>query len=246
LKIIPSFQEMSRFDYSETPKTALVLAALAFTLSLILRQLPILSWLLYPFQLLVTLVHELSHGLAALLTGGEFLRFTMATNTSGLAVTAGGWRGLVVSAGYLGPAFFGGLLLVLTNRSSQQRQRQWLALTLGLFFTTMTLLFARNVTAIIVGGATSTALLILARYGSAFWSAFCLNLVAIQCGLDALDSLIGLVHLEAGPFQSPNDAQTMADLTHVPAFIWALLWSLLALAILIGSGYLSIRRGSPT
>jgi hypothetical protein len=65
--------------------------------------------------------------------------------------------------------------------------------------------------------------------------------LAIQCILNALDSLMGLMRLNAGPFQVPNDAQTMADLTHVPALVWAILWSLTALALLVGSVYLALR-----
>lgn len=232
---------MIHFEKQESPRTPLALAGTAFVLSLILERLPVLGWLVYPFQLFVTLVHELSHGVAALLTGGRFVRFVIAPDTSGLATTAGGWRWFVVSAGYLGAALFGGLLLALTNRSPGSRERRWLAVGLGLFFALITLLFARNLTAIAVGGLAAATLLALGWYGSRLWLTFGLNLLAIQCSLNALDSLWGLVRLNAGPFNLPNDAQTMADLTHLPAVFWAVLWSLTALTILGGSIYLSLR-----
>jgi len=133
------------------------------------------------------------------------------------------------------------LLLVLTNRSPSARERRWLATGLGLFFALMTLLFARNFTAVTVGGLAALALLALGRYGPRLWLTFGLNLLAIQCILNALDSLMGLMRLNAGPFQVPNDAQTMADLTHVPALVWAILWSLAALALLVGSVYMALR-----
>jgi len=228
-------------DRTESTQTPLILAGAAFILSLVLRQVPVLAWSIYPFQLFVTLVHELSHGLAALLTGGRFLNFTIAPNASGLATTAGGWRWLVTPAGYLGAALFGGLLLVLTNRSPSTRERRWLAAGLGLFFALMTVLFARNLMAITVGGLVALALLGLGKYGPHLWLTFGLNLLAIQCALNALDSLTGLMRLNAGPFQMPNDAQTMADLTHVPALAWASLWSLTALVLLVGSVYLALR-----
>jgi hypothetical protein len=235
------FKQMTHFEEQESPQTSLALAGTAFVLSLILERLPVLSWLVYPFRLFVTLVHELSHGVAALLTGGRFVRFIIAPDTSGLATTAGGWRWLVVPAGYVGTALFGGLLLVLTNRSPGSRERRWLATGLGLFFTLMTLLFARNLTAIAVSGLIAMALLALGGYGSRLWLTFGLNLLAIQCSLNALDSLMGLVRLNAGPFRLPNDAQTMANLTHLPAVFWAVLWSLMALTILGGGIYLSLR-----
>jgi hypothetical protein len=220
----------------------LTLAGLAFALSLVLRQVPVLGWLVYPFELFVTLVHELSHGLAAVLTGGRFVKFTIGSDASGLATTAGGWRWLIIPAGYLGAALFGGLVLVLTNRSSRTRERRWLAVGLGLFFALTTLLFARNLTAIAIGGLAAMALLVLGRYGPWLVLTFGLNLLAMQGILNALDSLIGLMRLNAGPFRLPNDAQAMADLTRVPAIVWATLWSAMAVAVLVWSVSLSLQR----
>jgi len=231
---------MLQSNERQSPRTSMALAGAAFVLSLIVAQMPVLRWLVYPFHLFVTLVHELSHGLAALLTGGRFLRFTIAYDSSGLATTAGGWRWLVIPAGYLGAALFGGVLLALTNRGSA-RARRWVAMGLGLFFAVALLLFARNVPAIIISGLAAAALLALGMYGSQLWLTFGLNLLAIQCSLNALDSVIGLTRLSAGPFVGPNDAQSMANLTHIPAVVWAVLWSAAALAVLIGSVYLSLR-----
>ncbi|MGD9099807.1 MAG: M50 family metallopeptidase [Anaerolineae bacterium] len=232
---------MTRTNGQESPHTSLLLAGGAFALSLILERLPLLGWLAYAFRLFDTLIHELSHGLMALLTGGHFLHFVIAPDSSGMATTAGGWRLLVVPAGYLGTALFGGALLLLTNRSSP-RTRRWLALGLGVFFVLVTALFARNWGAVFVGGLWAVALVALAEYGPPLVQAFGLNLLAIQCSLNALDSLGGLVRLNTGPYQRPNDAQTMADLTHLPAAAWALLWSLMALVIFIGSVYLCLRK----
>jgi hypothetical protein len=225
----------------EAPHTPLILAGVAFILSLFMGQIPVLRWLFYPFRLVTTLVHELSHGLAALLTGGRFLQFTIASDSSGLATSDGGWRWIVIPAGYLGAALFGGLLLLVTNRS-QPRGRRLLAISMGLFFVLVTLLFARGLTAILVSGVTAAALLALGVYGPSLWLTFGLNLLAIQCSLNALDSLAGLVRISSGPFMAPTDAQSMATLTHIPAVLWAVLWSLTALALLAGSVYLSLRR----
>jgi hypothetical protein len=228
---------------TESPYTSLVLAGIAFVLSLILRQIPVLGWLVYPFQLIVTLVHELSHGLAALATGGRFIEFTMSPDASGLATTAGGWRWFIIPAGYLGAALFGGLMLILINRSTGTHARRWLAIGLGVLFALMTVLFARNATAIGVGAIASLALFLLGVYGTPLLVLFGLNFLAIQAVLNSVDSLLGLMRLNSGPFKLPNDAQSMSELTHVPAVAWAILWSLAALVILIGSVYVAGGRG---
>jgi len=72
-----------------------------------------------------------------------------------------------------------------------------------------------------------------------------LNFLAIQCSLNALDSLIGLVRVSSRGGRVLSDAQSMADLTHMPASVWAALWSGIALAILIGSLYLIVRGSAP-
>ncbi len=94
----------------ERPIIIVGLAALA-ALALVL--VPGLGLLSYPFRLLITIVHELSHGLVALLTGGAFLRFVVFADGEGVAYTVGGWRLLVIPAGYLGSALFGASLIHL-------------------------------------------------------------------------------------------------------------------------------------
>jgi hypothetical protein len=90
-------------------KIGLLLGA-AFAIALILSVMPVLS---YPFRLLFTIIHELSHGLAAILTGGHFVRFILTRNGSGVATTAGGMGCLILPAGYLGTTLFSAGLILL-------------------------------------------------------------------------------------------------------------------------------------
>src|SRR5262245_25920199 len=94
---------------------------LAAVVALVLTFVPWLGVLAVPFRLLVTIVHELSHGLVALLTGGHFERFVVFPNGAGVAYTAGGWRALVIPAGYLGAALFGAALIVLGRNTRAGR-----------------------------------------------------------------------------------------------------------------------------
>src|SRR5438045_3457015 len=70
----------------------------------------------YPLVYLSTLVHELGHGVTALLVGGTFDKFEMWKDASGLAYTAAStpWQeGLIVAGGLVGPAFAAALGFVL-------------------------------------------------------------------------------------------------------------------------------------
>lgn len=114
------------------------LAVAGFVLAVVLWQVQGLFALTYPLRLFVTMVHELGHGLAAILTGGEFLRFEVSERGAGLAYTRGGLRPVVIQAGYLGTALFGAVLLYLTHRSGRPG---WVAMGLGVLLGALTLLF---------------------------------------------------------------------------------------------------------
>jgi hypothetical protein len=85
--------------------------------SLLLWNLPFGGVLLYPFKLLATWLHEMSHGIVMLVTGNGLDRVTIYRDTSGLA-HAGGEAGpialaFIATAGYMGTALWGALLLVV-------------------------------------------------------------------------------------------------------------------------------------
>ncbi len=92
-------------------KTVFRAAILVWVVS---RWLPFGDYLLYPFTLFTTWVHEMGHGLTALLVGGRFAELEIFANASGLAMTASapGWRDACVSAGgLLAPPIVGAAVL---------------------------------------------------------------------------------------------------------------------------------------
>ncbi|MBN8621502.1 MAG: M50 family metallopeptidase, partial [Anaerolineae bacterium] len=108
------------FELTTADRRLLILIA-ALVLVFILWNIPQLDFVLYPFRLFVTYVHEAGHGTAALLTGGRFLGFEIFANGAGQAITAGGSRLLILPAGYLGAALFGAILFYLNNRFHYSR-----------------------------------------------------------------------------------------------------------------------------
>src|SRR5512134_4023867 len=67
----------------------------------------------YPFRLFVVFLHEVSHGIAAFLTGGEVLSIGIGSNEGGVCVTRGGWPFAILNAGYLGSLLWGAAFLAL-------------------------------------------------------------------------------------------------------------------------------------
>jgi hypothetical protein len=241
----------SLFDTSAgkslSTQQTLRLIGLAGLVTLLLILVPWLSPLNYPFRLLLTMVHELGHGLAALLTGGRFIRFEISPNGAGLAYTAGGWRFLVIPAGYLGLALFGALLIMLG------RSYRWSRIAMALIGIVMILFSLRYgiptiFTAQLANGLLTTASGLI--FGSFFlwiavkatpgWIIFWLHLIAIQAGLTAFSDLATLFGLTVRFFNLPeNDARSMAELTFIPAPIWAALWALMALVFIGGAIWLT-------
>ncbi len=203
---------------------------------------PIVGWLLYPFQLYGTFVHELSHGLAAVLTGGEFRRFVVHPDLSGTALSTGGIRWIVVSAGYIGSAIFGGILTLLSvSAVPARRVLVWLGLTLGV----LSLLFVRNLFGLAAGVVLAALLYGAGRKLRETWADSLLLLLAVQMMLNALDSVFDLVQISAASGATRTDAQIMAQATGIPAIVWAGLWSSLSLLILLAALRLAYRRVPP-
>ena len=69
------------------------------------------SALIKPFRVFVVMVHEVCHAAAALLTGGEVIEMRTAWNESGHTISSGGIVPIICSAGYLGSALLGALLI---------------------------------------------------------------------------------------------------------------------------------------
>ena len=93
------------------PKSILVRILLMLGLYLALKYLlPFGDTILYPINLLVTILHELGHGLGAILTGGYVDAVQINPDGSGWTRTGGGWVSVILMGGYLGSAIFGNLI----------------------------------------------------------------------------------------------------------------------------------------
>lgn len=103
-------------------RRALVFAALAL---LVIKQVvPFGRLLLYPFTLLATWVHEMGHGLAALVVGGHFSSLQIFSDASGLAQTSeapGAREGVVAIAGLLAPPIVGASILAFARGPKRAR-----------------------------------------------------------------------------------------------------------------------------
>ena len=203
---------------------ALITAALYFV--------PYLSFLTYPIRLLVTFIHEGSHALAALVTGGHVASLIIRPDGSGVTWSAGGVAPFVASAGYLGATLFGALLIAALRRGIAARH---LLLLTGTIIGLLTLCFARptnadaadtlaNLPLTIGAGVILSAGLIIAGLRLPERSAvFVASFIGVQCILNALFDLNTLFTLSVNGV-TQSDAGNMQNMTLIPAVVWAVLW----------------------
>lgn len=209
----------------------LIVVGLAF-ISILLWRLQWIGFLFYPFQLLGTFVHEISHGLAAIATGGQFQRFAVHPDLSGIAWSAGGIRWVIASAGYVGSALVGGALLVITARGVPARSVLALG---GIVLGVLCLVFVRNLFGIVSGLMLAGALIVAGERLTPMAAYGLLLFLAVQLILDAVDNVIDLILISANYEGVLTDARLMEMHTGVPALVWAVVWCGIALVILAGS-----------
>lgn len=228
--LLPS-PDGSRFDWQK----AGVLAAIVVPV--------ILLWstpLVWPLKILVVFFHELSHGLAALATGGRIVRIEVVAQQGGVCWTAGGSRFLTLTAGYLGSLLWGGAVLLLA--SSTRRDRA-VAVGLGAVILGATLLWVRPVFSFGFGFhlAAGLALVALGRFLPEAANDLVLKVFGVTSCLyvvpDIWSDTIARSHLR-------SDARMLAEMTHVPTVVWGGLWILAALAVCGGLVWATCRRPS--
>ena len=201
----------------------------AVAVSLIVSLTPWAPFLLYPFKLFTTWVHECGHALMTVLLGGRVTSITIQPDTSGLTrslVPVGRVaRGLVASSGYLGAAVVGCLLMAAT------RVEKWshvILLSIGAFMLLTLIFWMRNLFGFAVVLAWGVALITLARRGIANARRFLLSLLAVQVALNSVYDIRILFLIDRGR----SDAATMAQLFLLPSWVWATSWMLMSVAML--------------
>jgi hypothetical protein len=239
-----------RYRIAEDAKPQLKLLLIATVITIALWFIPYAEWLVYPIRLFVTFIHETSHALVALLTGGSVHSLTVASNGEGAVWSASpNWFSAVLtsSAGYLGTTVFGVLLLLLIRRNFSARG---ILYSLGGLVGLMTVIFgfivpifnllkgevtlASIAFTTIAGAALTAALLALGRFGSVKVANFAVAFLAVQLVLNALSDLKTLFFLNAPLIGSDiqTDAMNMQNATGLPAVAWILIWIVVSVVMI--------------
>ncbi|WP_341920352.1 M50 family metallopeptidase [Hydrocarboniphaga effusa] len=215
--------------------TALIAASAAtFALYLSFHLFPEGRLLLWPLVLLSTLVHELGHGLTALLLGGEFTGLYIWPDASGVALYSahfGTVRRAAVAAvaagGLLGPPLFAYVLFVAGRHPLSARRALGVV---AIVFMLVSLLWARNLFGMLFIGALALALGIVSLRGSSRLAQFGSVFVGVQMALSVFSRGDYLFMREAVTAQGigPSDTSQIAQALYLPFWFWGALIAVLS------------------
>jgi len=189
-----------------------------------------------PLKILIVFFHELSHGLAAVLTGGSIKSISISPQQGGVTLTRGGWLFFITSAGYLGSLLIGVLLYLSALKTKADR------LIMGALGATMLLvaaLYMRELFALGFTIAAGAAMLASARFLPEN-----INDTALR--------VLGLVSMGYVPFDIlsdtiirtslRSDAYNLSTQTGLPTVLWGGIWLLMSLYVVWKVMRLSMAR----
>jgi len=195
----------------------LILVGVAFILSYV----PIIN---IPFTWIMTFFHEISHGLGALLTGGSVEKISMHIRGYGVTYTQGGFRFVVLQAGYVGAVVWGILIYEMADELSH-KSTNVLATFLAGLVAISALLYGRDVITWLISAVIFVLFVSIIKLQETGLMKLALKFVGIYVLLDAVRAPLNLID-----GRNYGDGGQLAELTGIPEIIWVLMW----LAIGIG------------
>ncbi len=196
--------------------------------------------LIYPIKLFVVVLHEFSHGLAAILTGGRIVKIEVNQLVGGVCWTVGGSRFIVASAGYLGSIFWGGVIFMIAARTKYDNV---LGMVIGGFLVALSLLYIRNMFGFFFTVGFGVLLISV--------SAFARNAIVdiLMRFLGMTSCLYVIIDIKSDLIDRSgigSDADTIAQLLGFPGLsvLIGILWIVIALAALIGFFWIASKRNN--
>lgn len=177
------------------------------------------------FGLFTTVVHELGHAFAALISGQRLRSIVLRLDHSGTttSVSRGGWRPVWSGFwGYPAPGVVGAALVTSGFAGWGSA-----ALGVGALAVAASLVFIRNgagVLITVVSAGTGAAIVLVAPAGATGYVALVLGLALLVGSIRAFLGLVS-VHTRHRERLPTSDAHLLAVATHLPAAVWLLLFA---------------------
>ncbi len=197
----------------------------------------ILSWetfLIYPIKLIVVTLHEISHGIAAILSGGNVVSLDIGLNLGGVCITENGNQILIASSGYLGSFLFGSAIFY---SAYNYKYGKWILLSIASILFIFIVNTAANSTFILI----STLLIATLTLVNYFLPKIVFNYLIKSIGL--ISCIYVIVDIKEDLLSESvmaSDAVIIENLTGINSYIIAVTWliiSVIGIVFLIRQGF---------
>ncbi len=182
--------------------------------------------LVYPLKIFVVLLHEISHAIASVATGGGIEKITLDPRQGGACHCFGGNAFITLSAGYLGSLLWGGAMFSAAR--SDKVKTSWVNGFIGAMVVALTVFFVRGGFGMIFGIAFGLTMIFVSKQmGSVVNRGLLLTL-----GLTS--ALYAILDIKSDVLDRPNirsDAAMLSEITGVSTTIWGLIWISIAIAV---------------
>lgn len=209
------------------PHQSAILAAAAASLAI--WAIPPIHPLLLPVTYLDTHLHELSHALAGLATGGQPEKIVVEADGNGFTPTLGGNVLILASAGYTGASLIGAATIYFSR--SEKGARNMLRFLAAILALSMLLWVRGDVVGVVSGIGWIAGLAALSIWLKGKSLVFAAQFLGLQQCLNAIQAVYILLGLSAFT-EAHSDASILQDATHIPALFWAILWCAISVALI--------------
>jgi hypothetical protein len=189
--------------------------------------------LVYPLKIFVVLLHEISHGIASVLTGGTIERITLDPRQGGACYCGGGNAFLTLSAGYLGSLLWGGAMFSAAR--AEWVKTEWVNGFIGVMAVGLTVLFVRSGFGLVFGIMFGMGLMVVAKQTGAGVNR------ALLLTLGLTSALYAILDIKSDVLDRPeiqSDARMLAEITGIPTIVWGVIW----IAVAVGFSAWLMRR----
>lgn len=186
-----------------------------------------------PLKIFVVFMHEVSHGLAAYLTGGRIVEIEVNRQQGGHAQTDGGNTFLILTAGYLGSLIWGGIILLMAARTHFDKA---ISVLIGIGMVGITIGFGSDTFTYLFGVGFGVALIACGLFLPEVANDWILRVIGITSCLYAIldikSDILDRSHLR-------SDARMLAEETNLPTIFWGVLWIIIAIGLTIWFLYIA-------
>ena len=180
----------------------------------------------YPLKIFVVLLHEASHAIAVVVTGGTLDRITLDPRQGGATYFSGGNAILALSAGYLGSLMWGGLMFSAAR--AKWIRTDWVNGMIGALVILLTIFVVRGAFGMIFGILFGLAMITASHKIGAAMNRHLL----VTLGLTS--ALYAVLDIKSDILDRPelrSDAYMLAEVTGIgTTTTWGIIWITIAVA----------------